>query len=241
VKLKIAYITDKGSRDYNEDFCSFHKDKESCCCIVADGLGGHGAGDVASTTAVKVILESFKDRVRHSLDDIQNYLEEAQRELLLIQSSNLKYKSMRTTISLLLIKEDEAVWAHLGDTRLYFFRNDKIKFQTKDHSVPQALVNVGEITAEEIRFHEDRNRLLRVLGETNSFKPKVETPVKLESGDTLLLCTDGFWEYVYEEQMEQTLSSCNSSSEWLESMEKILISHAKENNDNYTAMAVFVK
>ncbi|MHC1685587.1 MAG: PP2C family serine/threonine-protein phosphatase [Clostridiaceae bacterium] len=239
MEFKTAKITNKGSRDVNEDFCGYYINKKSYCCIVADGLGGHGSGEVASRTAVNSILESFKEKV-YALENAENYLKEAQDELIRIQNSNIKYKAMRTTLNLLLIEENEALWAHIGDSRLYYFKDNIMKLRTKDHSVPQMLANAGEISEKEIRFHEDRNRLLRALGDPDSFKPQIGNLTEIDKGDKFLICTDGFWEYVYEDEMEQALKLSNSPDEWLDLMGKILISHKNQDNDNYTAVAVFI-
>lgn len=238
--FEIHQITSKAGRKVNEDYASFEINKEGCCCVVADGLGGHCSGEVASSSAVNKILSSYKSKVYDRLEYLGSYLQEAQKEVLSIQNKELRFKKMRTTLVLLLIEDYKAEWAHIGDSRLYFFRDDKIIFQTKDHSVTQALVNAGEITSEEIRFHEDRNRLLRVLGDWESFKPKIEATIELKSGDKFLLCTDGFWEHILEEEMEKTVCNCDSAKQWLVRMEKLLDSKIEENNDNYTAVAVFV-
>jgi len=101
-------------------------------------------------------------------------------------------------------------------------------------------VLMGDITAEQIRFHEDRNRVLRALGGENA-KAEVSEALKIGRGKTaFLLCTDGFWEYVYENEMEQTLRKARTPEEWLQSMERILKERVCGDNDNYTAAAVLI-
>ena len=146
---------------------------------------------------------------------------------------------MKTTLVFLYIEDGCARWMHIGDSRLYHFSGGHLQSQTMDHSVSQMAVLMGEITPQEIRFHEDRNRVLRALGGDNA-KPDVSAPVILTGGnDAFLLCTDGFWEYVYEEEMEKTLQNAKTPQEWLKSMETILRTRTPADSDNFTAAAVF--
>ena len=146
---------------------------------------------------------------------------------------------MKTTLVFLTLEDGQARWMHVGDSRLYHFRSGKLQTQTMDHSVSQMAVLMGEITPREIRFHEDRNRVLRALGGDNA-KPELSHTVMLTGGeDVFLLCTDGFWEYVYEEEMEALLKKCASPKKWLAEMEKLVHSRAPSDNDNFTAAAVF--
>ncbi|HWP97263.1 MAG TPA: protein phosphatase 2C domain-containing protein [Syntrophomonadaceae bacterium] len=241
MNLEPASISQAGGRKINEDSCAvFHRPPYSCF-VVADGLGGHGSGDVASQAAIKAIASSFSSQPDYSAEKLNGYIEVAQRDILLLQSSQSRYRNMRTTVVLLVSDGRQAAWAHVGDSRLYMFRDYKLLAHTLDHSVPQALVRMGEITFEQIRFHEDRNRLLQALGSEDP--PKIETlaqAVDLQKGDAFLLCSDGFWEWVLEEEMEKTLARAKSPAQWLEFMGQILLGKAKPGHDNYTAVGVYV-
>ena len=145
------------------------------------------------------------------------------------QKNSLKLANMHTTAVVLIVQHDLALWGHIGDTRLYYFHEGRLQKQTSDHSVPQLLANAGEIDASDIRFHEDRNRLLRSIGSEDSFKPHLEqSPIILHSGDAFLLCTDGFWEYVFEAEMAEDLQQTSSAEQWLKSMELRLLGRAPE-------------
>lgn len=242
MKLLAAGITEVGGRGVNEDSFSIFNRSPWDCFVVADGLGGHGAGEVASLTAVQTIGSSFLQRPGYDEASLSGYIVNAQQEILRIQQSNSRYRNMRTTVVVLVTDGRRASWAHVGDSRLYMFRDQRILFHTLDQSVPQALVRIGEISFEQIRFHEDRNRLLQALGSSNP--PKIEMgpgPVSLKTGDAFLLCTDGFWEWVAENEMEEDLQKAKSCGHWLELMTKRIITRAKPGNDNYSAVGVFVK
>ncbi|MBO7252716.1 MAG: hypothetical protein J6V25_08825, partial [Oscillospiraceae bacterium] len=138
------------------------------------------------------------------------------------------------------IEDGKARWMHVGDSRLYHFVNGKLVHQTTDHSVSQMAVMMGEITTHQIRFHEDRNRVLRSLGGENA-KADVSALLDVSSGNhAFLMCSDGFWEYVYEDEMEKTLQQASDPQAWIDSMEAILKQRIPSNNDNYTAGTVFV-
>jgi len=239
-----AAVTEKNQRRRNEDFCDYLWMDGVGCWVMADGLGGHLGGEVASQLAVKSIITAFGDQPEISPEGVLRYLEAAQNALLQRQKEEPQLSGMRTTIVLLLADPEAALWGHAGDSRLYHFQGGRIVNQTKDHSVSQALANSGEIKPEEVRFHEDRHRLLRALGQDDDFRPTIiKTKQPLEKGDTFLLCTDGFWELVLETEMEADLHLASSPEGWLEKMQSRIVQRAliktDKQHDNFTALAVF--
>lgn len=243
MKFQTASVTSKHGRSSNEDWFGFTMIGGIGCWVVADGLGGHHGGEIASRLAVEAIIAAFEANHSITPENISGYLQVAQNAILDRQQAQMELASMRTTVVFLVANHQSAAWAHLGDSRFYHFRRDQIIFQTKDHSVPQALVNAGELAPEDLRFHEDRNRLLRALGEDVELRPAISEPRDILSGDAFLLCTDGFWEYILEEEMQQTLAGADTPVAWLKEMEHILRQRAeqKQNSqaDNYTAVSIF--
>jgi serine/threonine protein phosphatase PrpC len=150
---------------------------------------------------------------------------------------------MKTTLTLLTIVGSQAQWGHIGDTRLYWFTDSRLKQRTLDHSVPQMLVATGEIREKDIRGHEDRNRLLRVMGiEWLSPRYELSEQVTLNGSDSFLLCTDGFWGYVSEKAMLRALKSARTPESWLAQMLAVAERNALgHNRDNFSAIAVFVR
>ena len=167
----------------------------------------------------------------------------AQDAVLLKQKINLETKLMSTTLVLLVLEDGKAQWGHIGDARLYLFRNGEILKQTRDHSVPQMLVQVGEIKPEEIRHHPDRSRLLRVIGHPWEEIPyEISEEQSVRSKDTWLLCSDGFWEYITEDEMCRTLREASDMTDWLLRMEHIVQEHGRGYDmDNYSAICVQVR
>lgn len=230
-----------GNREINEDSVGELETEKGHCFIVADGLGGHGHGEVASAIALDSALSSFEQC--EIADVLENSFIMAQNRILAEQQDNPVVSDMKTTMVDLIINVDgTARWGHIGDSRLYFFRNGKIKMRTLDHSVPQMLVSLGEITPDEIRGHEDRNRLLRVIGaEWESQAYEIGEEVSIKPKDAFLLCTDGFWELIDEEEMQRTWKAAQTVEEWMDMMiAEVLSNGANVSMDNNTAIAIWV-
>jgi serine/threonine protein phosphatase PrpC len=238
-EFETAWLSSPGGREDNEDCCDFRLDGESGLWILCDGLGGHRGGEIASRLAVQSAIESFLSDPRVTAELLTAHLERAHGAVLERQRTEPDLSSMRTTIVMLLASGDAALWVHAGDSRLYWFRGAKLCGQTKDHSVPQRLADAGEIRPEQIRFHEDRSRLLRSLGaRQESGATQGSLPGKPETGDAFLLASDGFWEYVTEPEMEQDLASSADAGKWLALMEARLRQRATPESDNYSAIAI---
>ena len=239
--FESATISKTGGREENQDCCDSKVGDHAGLWIVADGVGGHRGGAVASQTAVRAMLDSWHAEAASIPLTIDELINAAQTAMLKQQVTDPQLSAMRTTVVALHIAEDQALWGHVGDSRLYLYRGGVIVFQTNDHSVPQAMVAAGEITREQIRHHEDRNRLLRAVGNPDGVKPTIlESPQTVRPGDAFLLCTDGFWEYVTEAEMGVDLVKSNTPMKWLERMELRLVARAAANHDNYTALALFI-
>jgi len=239
--FSTASVSKCGGRSNNEDYCRFVQLSGCGCWVVADGLGGHSGGEIASRMAVDTIIDSFTRKPGVDHEALMRYLNDAQTALVEYQYKNPAFSGMRTTVVVMVSDYKSAIWAHLGDSRLYLFKSGSITRQTKDHSVPQALVRSGEISYEDIRFHEDRNLLLRTLGYENNLRPAIESQSHTTGkGDAFLLCTDGFWEYVTETEMEMDLACSDTPDAWIEKMEKRLQTRVDGKNDNYTAITIIV-
>ncbi|MCM1039015.1 MAG: protein phosphatase 2C domain-containing protein [Roseburia sp.] len=231
-----ASCTDTGGRPYNEDSVDCKKiDDDRICVVLADGLGGHGGGEIASKEAVKLILEGWNGSATPAL--LCDLAQAAHRRILSLQTPVCK---MKTTVVILSIENNRAQWAHAGDSRLYHFIDGKLVFQTCDHSSSQIAVLMGQIKPEEIRFHEDRSHIFRALGQESNLNADAKEEELSPGKHAFLLCTDGFWEYVYEKEMEQELQAADSPQDWLERMRSHLEGRAEDDNDNNTAAAVWI-
>lgn len=201
--------------------------------VVADGLGGHENGEVASACAVKSIQENCTGN--YSKDKIMEMLDAANKAVLDLHSP------ARTTIAAAFVENGIFRYVNVGDSRVYYFRKGKIIAQTKDHSVCQAAVDMGTMSPEEIRHSDDRSRLLKVLGNSENLNLKKSYPeIEMQEEDAFLVCSDGFWEHVYEAEMEADLLKSDSAEKWMAYMLKRQLLRAKNEGDNYTVVCGMV-
>jgi len=239
MQVTIASCSEQGGRDYNEDSVRSLEENGLYAVVIADGLGGHGGGELASSKAADTIIELFKDDPQTDTENIRGFFSRANDEVLKLQTQTAKMKSTGVA---LFIKNNTVVWGHAGDSRLYHFKDGSLITQTLDHSVSQMAVFTGEITKDEIRHHEDRNRVLKAFGGNEEISAEVSKPLTLEPGfHAFLLCTDGYWEYVFETEMEVDLSKSETPDDWINIMSQRLNARAPGNNDNYSAAAVFIQ
>jgi len=182
--FRTEFVSRVGGRAENQDACDFVEAGGTGCWVVADGLGGHRGGEIASRSAVEAVLTSFGKNPQLSEEALQR--------------------------------------------------------QTSDHSVVQVMADSGQLPREQIRHHEDRNRLLRCLGNPESdFRPTIlSEPRALGANSAFLLCSDGFWENVLENEMVVDLAKSKAPAEWLTLMEDRLLERANDGNDNYTGLAI---
>lgn len=241
--IQVCRYTNRGGREYNEDNSAFFRVNHISCAVIADGLGGYGGGSVASEKATDVIAENFHKNTEKEISRqlYDEWFEKANAEVLARQTPECR---MRTTLGVLSIMENigKASWAHVGDSRIYHFIDGEMDFCTFDHSVSRMAVLAGEIGMDEVRFHSDRNKLLKTIGQEPAARPEYGECILDKSGShAFLLCTDGFWEYVTEAEMEDTLRGADTSKEWLHGMVNFLKRKTDGKNDNNTAVAVWVR
>lgn len=239
MKLDTAWLSQAGGRKTNQDHCGFASDESGGCWVVADGLGGHAGGETASRVAVDAVLQQLGGKTAVSAATLTEAFAAAQQAVHAEAAREPSLAGMRTTLVVLACRHDIALWGHVGDSRLYWFRQGKILRQTSDHSVPQMLVDAGKLSPADIRGHEDQNRLTRALGAAGAVKPTLtETGIDWQAGDAALLCSDGIWTWVLEAEMEKELQQAASARAWLAALEQRVLERATGPYDNYTAVAV---
>lgn len=208
--------------------------------LVADGMGGHAGGDVASAIATKRVIET--DRQYASPHDAEFALKSA----LLAANSLLaetvfehsELTGMGTTVSGILRVDDKVAIAHIGDSRIYLFRDGRLEQVSSDHTFVQRLVDSGRITAEEAAVHPRRSVLMRVLGDVDA-SPEIDTAVReTRPGDRWLLCSDGLSSYVSEDKILAILASVPSAKEAADRLVKESLDQGAP--DNVTVVLVDV-
>lgn len=240
LKLSCHSLTNAGKRKENEDYTDYFYDQKRACFVLCDGLGGHGGGAIAARFAVDSVLTDFS--AQYDRKDFLDYsILKAHAGLRDLQQQKNEKSGMRTTMVMLTLQNQTAQWVHSGDSRLYFFDKGKLAARTCDHSIPQLLVKQGQIREQDIRFHEERNRLFMALG-TAGEEAKYEKGkrrYRLRKGQAFLLCTDGFWELIEDNEMESCLQLSATPKEWLSRMGR-MVDKDDRANDNYTALGIFI-
>lgn len=170
--------------------------------VVADGMGGHAAGDIASKLAATTVSRYIQENA--AADNYEELLKQAitqaNTSIYQLSQSKEEFNGMGTTVTTVYIDGDTIYWGHVGDSRIYLLRNREFSQITNDHSLVWELVQSGNITREEARIHPKRNMLTRAVG--TSCLIKIDTGVTLwESGDILLMCTDGLTNMVSEQDI----------------------------------------
>lgn len=204
--------------------------------VVADGMGGHAGGQLASGTAIQVLdkevmLPSASDNCDEILFD--NLLKA--NNIILSKAQDEEYYGMGTTVTAALFNSGVLYIAHIGDSRAYLFREESLKLLTQDHSLVNELLQKGELTLEEAQNHPRRNILTRALG-TIEF-PQIDLfDLPVQGGDLLLLCTDGLYNQVHDEEIRKILSSDDCLKERVEKMVNLALERG--GNDNITAVLV---
>jgi protein phosphatase len=190
-------------RELNEDF--FYADDRLGLYIVADGLGGHAAGEVASKLAVESIVDSVKaDYLKTPEVRMDLAFRKASQSILVHITENPDHMSMASTAVAMLMEGSKATIAHVGDSRAYVFRDKKIEQLTVDHTWVQSQFEKGLLSEKEISSHPMRNVITQALGNTTSIRIEI-TPFAAHSGDRFLLCSDGLNGMIHEKTIEQTL------------------------------------
>jgi PPM family protein phosphatase len=247
-KIELAILSRQGGRVDNQDACGHWRSGRRLCCVVADGAGGHGGGDVASKLVVRHIIDQASLAPLACLEEVKDLLIDTNAQLRRHQSESGNTKDMHSTVVALFVDLgcQEALWGHAGDSRLYLFRDGLMLSHTRDHSVVQAMVDAGVLMPEQMRTHPRRSELQSALG-TRPEDLLVSTatrPWPVKPHDVFLLCTDGLWEYVDEAEMCASLSAAADPGAWLAGMEQLVLLHAaaagKTGHDNFSGIAVWV-
>lgn len=242
MKLNYAGKSDKGKlRKANEDFfaCQQISDDEYLF-VVADGMGGHQAGDVASKLGTVTFVHRYNE-LREANTPIPEALREsisrANEEILEKATADLKKRGMGTTFSAVVLTDMKAHIVHVGDSRIYITRDNEIVRLTTDHTFVEKMVEEGRLTEEEARDHPQKNILYMSLGARQSFVPELSESFNLKKGDILVLCSDGLNNMVTDAQIKEFVTNHPPQK----AVEK-LVKLANENGgiDNITLLVILV-
>lgn len=239
MKYQLSKTTRLGNRVVNEDRIGVAEHDNSVLLVLADGMGGYSGGQIASKALVNRILRQFQRSKLPAADPVV-YLKDlvADAHLAVLRAGSEQYPPIepRTTCVVCLIQEGSAWWAHVGDSRLYLFRGGKPFIRTTDHSKIEELRRKGKLSTEEMDTHPQRHLVTRCVGyQKHPPAPTVSEQYPLEKYDMLLLCSDGLWGALSEENMSDALTQ-NTLSQAVEGLAYQAEFHSYPEADNISVI-----
>ena len=239
MKFAVYQVSRKGGRELNEDRMGYCYTRDAGLFALADGMGGHPEGEVASQLALQTLAAMFQREAKPKLEDPLRFLHDAivagHHQLLRYATERALMDTPRTTVVACVLQGRTAYWAHCGDSRLYLLRGDKLVARTRDHSYTELQNTLARVVP--MGDHLNRNVLFTCLGSPG--KPVIDTagPMDMVAGDRVLLCSDGLWSSLSDDDIIQVLASTPIANAVPELVERAL-RVAGEKSDNVTALAI---
>lgn len=239
MRFSVYQVSRKGGREKNEDRMGYCYTRDSGLFALADGMGGHPEGEVASQLALQTLAALFQRDSKPTLADPLRFLHEAiiagHHQLLRYATQKSLIDTPRTTVVACVLQGNAAYWAHCGDSRLYMVRGDKLIARTRDHSYSELQETLSQVVPMGERFN--RNVLFTCLGSPG--KPVVDTvgPLLLQPGDRLLLCSDGLWGSVSDAVITEQLSR-NAISDAVPELVEQALRNGGPKSDNVSVLAM---
>ncbi len=239
MRFSVYQVSRKGGREKNEDRMGYCYTRDSGLFALADGMGGHPEGEVASQLALQTLAALFQRDSKPMLADPLRFLHEAivagHHQLLRYATQKSLIDTPRTTVVACVLQGNAAYWAHCGDSRLYMVRGDKLIARTRDHSYSELQETLSQVVPMGERFN--RNVLFTCLGSPG--KPVVDTvgPLLLQPGDRLLLCSDGLWGSVSDAVISEQLSQ-HAISDAVPELVELALRNGGPKSDNVSVLAM---
>ena len=211
MRFTIFQESRKGSRKVNQDRIAYTFSRDTLLLVVADGMGGHAGGEIAAQIAVRLFIERFQQEAKPILKNPLKFMQDTMLRAHAALGSYANQFSMletpRTTCVCCIVQAGHAYWGHVGDSRLYLFRQGGLIGATKDHSKVQYLVDQGIIGADEVVSHPDRNKIFSCLGGLVDPVIDLSRRTPLRNGDVIFICTDGLWSVFDQREVATWLTS----------------------------------
>lgn len=241
MKYDLAQHSMQGARPTNQDRVGCAERDNAVLMVLADGLGGHAGGEIAAELFTQSLLQAFRSIRQPVITQPSAFLAlsilQAHKQIAGYSKTRFPDKQPRTTCVVCLVQNGYAYWAHVGDSRLYHFHNDRLLKRTIDDSAIERLRQNGLITEEDMQKHPNKGQITRCVGGPRKPSISLGEETRLEPGDTLLLCTDGVWEGLSAKELVPFLNQ-DPLDEGIEEMLHAVEKKMGENCDNISAIVL---
>lgn len=239
--VEFYQLTSAGDRQINQDYMAHIINDDYTLFVVADGLGGYSDGEKASRFFCQGLLkvaEIFSKRMaKNRVGVFAAWIDAAIDEMNALFQGDETASNAHTTCAILYIDSIGVLTAHCGDSRIYRMSSQQILWRTEDHSIPQQLLTAGKITEQDMGLHPEQNQLTRSINVLKKHQPEIREYLGMQKGETFLLCTDGFWEYVKQTELLQ-LAQPASGKTSLGKLAQLSVLRAHGKSDNVTVQWV---
>lgn len=239
--LEFYQLTSIGNREVNQDCMAHRVCADYAVFVVADGLGGHHSGEKASRFFCRGLIalaDKYHSQIRaRGGSAVQIWVAETVAKMRELFADDPNAADAHTTCAVLYLDDEQAITAHCGDSRIYRVNAERVIWRTKDHSVPQQLFDEGVISEWEMGVHPDQHKLTRSINISSPPLVDIVSCPAMKNGETFILCSDGFWEFVKEQEL-LGLSQSNSGKPELQKMAKMAVLRAQGKSDNVTVQWV---
>ena len=235
--IDIFAYTSRGGREYNEDFVGYVHTDDGAVAVLSDGLGGVSGSDIASRVIVDAVIDE-----PYECDDPAEWLGQrlALADERVRQEQRQRNSQMKSTVVALRLSGDRAVWAHAGDSRLYYIHGGAIAEVTADHTLAFRKYLAGRISRRDIISDDDKNRLLSSVGGSGDFAPETGGTV-VRPGDAFVLCSDGAWENLIDQEIAFDYLKAETAEQWAQLLLLRIIDRMPPDGDNLSVITVIVQ
>jgi protein phosphatase len=236
-ELEFYQLSSVGDRDINQDCMAHRVCADYAVFVVADGLGGHHAGEKASQFFCRGLIEQaqlFQAQINsHPESGVREWIAAAVNRMRELFADDPNATNAHTTCAILYLDDQRVISVHCGDSRIYRLNPLRVLWRTKDHSLTQQLLDEGKISEWEMGIHPEQTKLTRSINVVTSPLVDISVFPTMQAGETFILCSDGFWESIKEQEFLQ-LSQVGSGKIELRKMAQMAILRAQGKSDNCT-------
>ena len=238
--VNFAEKTHIGGRKNNQDYCAHLFSEAGDLLVVADGLGGHEGGELASSHFCESLIALASENIEALTQSPEKTLDRLIHDAVTQMRNTIEQQhagiDAHTTCVIAWINKNTGniTTAHIGDSRIYIFDKKTIHWRSRDHSVVQMLVDLGDLSEEEMGHHPEQGQLTRSIGMKGEIKPTIKSHSAFSDNQTLLLCSDGFWEQITNKEI-MSLAKVSSLNKRLRELVETAVKRGGKKGDNVTA------